>query len=104
MYSPGAWAVSCSGSDMWVCFEFYDCLLFVVFFFSSRRRHTRSVSAFLLNRSSDLEGYSRTVAGGGGCSAQDQQTLFKAQIGRASCRARVEISVVAVSLKKKHRV
>src|SRR5207237_2453753 len=25
-----------------------------VFFFSSRRRHTRSVSAFLLNRSSDL--------------------------------------------------
>src|SRR5437764_2608630 len=29
----------------------------VVFFFSSRRRHTRSVSAFLLNRSSDLTGY-----------------------------------------------
>src|SRR5438270_397599 len=26
----------------------------VFFFFSSRRRHTRSVSAFLLNRSSDL--------------------------------------------------
>src|SRR5439155_2278694 len=26
-----------------------------MFFFSSRRRHTRSVSAFLLNRSSDLE-------------------------------------------------
>src|SRR5207302_4733778 len=26
-----------------------------VFFFSSRRRHTRSVSAFLLNRSSDLK-------------------------------------------------
>src|SRR5437016_5822284 len=32
--------------------------LFVIlsfFFFSSRRRHTRSVSAFLLNRSSDLQ-------------------------------------------------
>src|SRR5436189_2407856 len=29
-------------------------LLLFVFFFSSRRRHTRSVSAFLLNRSSDL--------------------------------------------------
>src|SRR5438876_10903892 len=28
------------------------CLM--LFFFSSRRRHTRSVSAFLLNRSSDL--------------------------------------------------
>src|SRR4051794_41938636 len=32
---------------------------YVAFFFSSRRRHTRSVSAFLLNRSSDLNvGYS----------------------------------------------
>src|SRR5438128_8210576 len=29
--------------------------LAIYFFFSSRRRHTRSVSAFLLNRSSDLE-------------------------------------------------
>src|SRR5260370_37111222 len=28
-----------------------------MFFFSSRRRHTRSVSAFLLNRSSDLGQY-----------------------------------------------
>src|SRR5688572_31126885 len=32
-----------------------DCMaLLHLFFFSSRRRHTRSVSAFLLNRSSDL--------------------------------------------------
>src|SRR5436189_4025729 len=31
-----------------------------LFFFSSRRRHTRSVSAFLLNRSSDL--YSMPIA------------------------------------------
>src|SRR5438309_2505231 len=31
-----------------------SCYLFCFFFFSSRRRHTRSVSAFLLNRSSDL--------------------------------------------------
>src|SRR5947199_4928500 len=29
----------------------------VYFFFSSRRRHTRSVSAFLLNRSSDLHSF-----------------------------------------------
>src|SRR5207244_8831703 len=29
-------------------------LFLICFFFSSRRRHTRSVSAFLLNRSSDL--------------------------------------------------
>src|SRR5688572_33279597 len=32
----------------------YAATLPVSFFFSSRRRHTRSVSAFLLNRSSDL--------------------------------------------------
>src|SRR5205807_4247667 len=32
-----------------------------LFFFSSRRRHTRSVSAFLLNRSSDLDGGYYTV-------------------------------------------
>src|SRR5205823_8741386 len=31
------------------------------FFFSSRRRHTRSVSAFLLNRSSDLAYYVHPV-------------------------------------------
>src|SRR5947207_11416595 len=31
------------------------------FFFSSRRRHTRSVSAFLLNRSSDLFLMSRKI-------------------------------------------
>src|SRR5260370_22356877 len=34
--------------------EVYDVCGVYVFFFSSRRRHTRSVSAFLLNRSSDL--------------------------------------------------
>src|SRR2546428_12090595 len=33
--------------SLWACL--------MVFFFSSRRRHTRSVSAFLLNRSSDLQ-------------------------------------------------
>src|SRR5438552_6057296 len=32
------------------------------FFFSSRRRHTRSVSAFLLNRSSDLNVRSSLMA------------------------------------------
>src|SRR5690348_17978293 len=35
---------------------------FIYFFFSSRRRHTRSVSAFLLNRSSDLTILSKTDA------------------------------------------
>src|SRR5687767_16000194 len=41
-------------------------LVYIFFFFSSRRRHTRSVSAFLLNRSSDLteniiNGFNRTL-------------------------------------------
>src|SRR5262245_62287366 len=35
------------------------------FFFSSRRRHTRSVSAFLLNRSSDLVSGAMAKAGKG---------------------------------------
>src|SRR5947208_7490403 len=35
------------------CRNFSPCVR-ILFFFSSRRRHTRSVSAFLLNRSSDL--------------------------------------------------
>src|SRR5207244_6267030 len=39
-----------------VCFVHnrYSIFTYQFFFFSSRRRHTRSVSAFLLNRSSDL--------------------------------------------------
>src|SRR5256885_10943068 len=36
----------------YMCSDQLDVCVF--FFFSSRRRHTRSVSAFLLNRSSDL--------------------------------------------------
>src|SRR5437868_7866579 len=45
------------------------------FFFSSRRRHTRSVSAFLLNRSSDLSAVSDKLldlVGLGGKSAADK--------------------------------
>src|SRR5205823_11538512 len=53
-----------------------------VFFFSSRRRHTRSVSAFLLNRSSDLKSVIRglmvTV-----CPSQfaTRRTLFHVLVG-----------------------
>src|SRR5207248_4591372 len=39
-------------------------IITLYFFFSSRRRHTRSVSAFLLNRSSDLGGIASALAGG----------------------------------------
>src|SRR5207302_6283755 len=40
------------------------------FFFSSRRRHTRSVSAFLLNRSSDLR-YHDVISSFGGKTSYD---------------------------------
>src|SRR5205823_11742599 len=43
-----------------------------LFFFSSRRRHTRSVSAFLLNRSSDLLSYSGVKS-----PTECQQSLFE---------------------------
>src|SRR5947209_15542782 len=36
-----------------------ELLILFIFFFSSRRRHTRSVSAFLLNLSSDLRNFTR---------------------------------------------
>src|SRR5438093_4005614 len=36
--------------------------MYMIFFFSSRRRHTRSVSAFLLKRSTDLNFTRRQVA------------------------------------------
>src|SRR5436305_10068553 len=45
-----------------------------VFFFSSRRRHTRSVSAFLLNRSSDLyfmQRYHDVISSFGGKTSYD---------------------------------
>src|SRR5205814_3192731 len=42
---------ACSRKDLWT------------FFFSSRRRHTRSVSAFLLNRSSDLTSILSFISG-----------------------------------------
>src|SRR5438552_3279404 len=46
------------------------------FFFSSRRRHTRSVSAFLLNRSSDLKDVnSHTVHDGGYYTVKDCVTI-----------------------------
>src|SRR5437667_5779710 len=43
-----------SPSKLALFFCFILAFVCFVFFFSSRRRHTRSVSAFLLNRSSDL--------------------------------------------------
>src|SRR3712207_9468420 len=86
------------------------------FFFSSRRRHTRYWRDWSSDVcSSDLTSRSRPA---GSCPRETTTTPLREQpsaalagtswapstgfeIGRASCRERVEISVVAVSLKKK---
>src|SRR6266508_5753982 len=69
------------------------------FFFSSRRRHTRWPRDWSSDVcSSDLPPlYRGSLQAVFGLVAGTRA----AQIGRASCRERVEISVVAVSLKKK---
>src|SRR5438046_9950455 len=82
-----------------------------LFFFSSRRRHTRLVSDWSSDAcSSDL------LFGVGGIDHRDRVRLIEpgekekvgvlpelVEIGRASCRERVEIWVGAVCLKKKNR-
>src|SRR5690349_24523942 len=74
----------------------------VGFFFSSRRRHTRSLRDWSSDVcSSDLHGLvaerrSHPVVAGG-----RRVALVEHEIGRASCRERVEISGVGVALKKK---
>ena len=83
----------------------------VYFFFSSRRRHTRS----LCDWSSDVCSSDLTIKkkiarikkdgfvdiyGGEPTLSKDFLAIVR-QIGRASCRERVQISGVAVSLKKK---
>src|SRR6266513_3589690 len=73
------------------------------FFFSSRRRHTRSKRDWSSDVcSSDLAAVAvaERVAYPVVVKAQ-VQVGGRGKIGRASCRERVEISVVAVSLKKK---
>src|SRR4030066_1870121 len=75
------------------------CLSVFVFFFSSRRRHTR----FKCDWSSDV--CSSDLGGlrdrGGDLPVRRLAGHRLHQIGRASCRGRGEISVGAVSFKKK---
>src|SRR5262249_59941190 len=92
------------------------CRVVLFFFFSSRRRHTRLVSDWSSDVcSSDLLGELQRGRGhvllevGERGRARDgehhrravEQPGQRHQIGRASCRERVEISVGGVSLKKK---
>src|SRR5690349_24938193 len=84
-------------------------LLVIYFFFSSRRRHTRSLrdwssdvcSSDLVHRGRTLTvGFWQTLSGRTTPRRPALDALFGIQIGRASCRERVENLVVAVSLKK----
>src|SRR5688572_32174626 len=67
--------------------ELISTVMSVFFFFSSRRRHTRSVSAFLLNRSSDLSklfgGGQKAASGGiqGDVLATDNNTVGMGDAG-----------------------
>src|SRR2546426_12668357 len=89
----------------------FSSLLFV-FFFSSRRRHTRLQGDWSSDVcSSDLKQFKpkpRAACGLGlNCLASCSYSATgmpssSIEIGRASCRERVYISVVAVSLKKKN--
>src|SRR2546421_11275581 len=69
-----------------------------VLFFSSRRRHTRSDRDWSSDVcSSDLIGRAHSELQ----SRSDLVCRLLLEIGRASCRERVYISVVAVSVKRK---
>src|SRR5437762_5843672 len=91
-----------------VCFVLCYCFLFF-FFFSSRRRHTRYIGDWSSDVcSSDLvsDGADAAADGGGaGALRGDAEGAGRRgpgeEIGRASCRERVEITGGAGALKKK---
>src|SRR5690348_18500391 len=88
-------------------------IFFFFFFFSSRRRHTRWTGDWSSDVcSSDLfgsrpwlhlENVVQPDRGEPGHLDLQAVDALVDQIGRASCRERVQISVVAVSLKKKKK-
>src|SRR5437763_10727923 len=95
-------------------FFFVVCLSMIIlfFFFSSRRRHTRYIGDWSSDVcSSDLSLEQRMATGIGLTVAmqamnmldelQSVEGMGPVEIGRASCRERVEISVVVAALKKK---
>src|SRR6266853_2332045 len=71
------------------------------FFFSSRRRHTRFDCDWSSDVCSSDLAFVATASTIGFPHVLPSRTMQTVEIGRASCRERVEISVVAVSVKKK---
>src|SRR5437763_10251582 len=81
--------------------------LLCFFFFSSRRRHTRYIGDWSSDVcSSDLAGRVRVLLDGKATRAYvctrclKGNKVQKAEIGRASCRERVETPVVAGAIRK----
>src|SRR5438105_8043583 len=71
---------------------------FISFFFSSRRRHTRSVSAFLLNRSSDLIQMDTSVNAANQVVSVGADIAFDADPKFFACLVRFESSSVPTTL------
>src|SRR5437868_14979378 len=88
-----------------------DVLFLIIFFFSSRRRHTRSKRDWSSDVcSSDLYApmgcrprtdFAVPVSAPRHVSDSARRAACARQIGRASCRERVWVAVVAVGLEKK---
>src|SRR5207245_8802846 len=75
-----------------------------VFFFSSRRRHTRSVSAFLLNRSSDLVANKYAFLQITRRRFLNEWEAFKKVISRRNIRRRITIPLTLSNLKLLRRI
>src|SRR5688572_32510865 len=83
----------------------------LLFFFSSRRRHTSSVSAFLLNRSSDLETLVIIMVANKYAFLQitrrrflNEWEAFKKVISRRNIRRRITIPLTLSNLKLLRRI
>src|SRR5438094_5726728 len=76
-----------------------------VFFFSRRRRHTSSVSAFLLNRSSDLDDQSDQQGSqdGKGHAAYARRQFEDRKSGSAGMPRPISYAVFCLKKKKKKR-
>src|SRR5437762_4431883 len=86
---------------LFACYFFF---YFFFFFFSSRRRHTRYIGDWSSDVcSSDLSMYTGDLGAPGRAVLYASTSSRQKQIGRASCRERVEIAVVDGTLEKKKK-
>src|SRR5438105_1927717 len=94
-FRPSRMCRGLSGLVLGDSFDIASRTVGVTLFFSSRRRHTRSVSAFLLNRSSDLLTRRRFL---------NEWEAFKKVISRRNIRRRITIPLTLSNLKLLRRI